>query len=127
MLADTQTLSTDCATDVDTNTSVYVRRFGDSQKSEFSVAGLSLPSEMLLTVSHDTGKSGEQRKMVRHDRTVANALNLPVTGSVYIVWVRPQDVAITDTMMLQDTNKLVDFLIEGGANANVTKVLNSEV
>jgi hypothetical protein len=38
-------LSTDTPTDVDTNLRVYALRFADSDHSEYSVAGLTLPLE----------------------------------------------------------------------------------
>lgn len=127
MLADTQTLSKDSATDVDTNTLVFTKRFADSDKSVFSVSGLTLPLETKLTVSHDTGKGDEQRKMARLDITVVDAALVPATASFYCVWVRPSNTAVTNAVMIEITNRLIDFLIEGGSNANVTAILNSEV
>lgn len=126
-LATSQALSKDTATDVDTNLSTYVLRAADIGRSEFSVAGLTLPSEKKLTVSHETGKSGEQRHLVRLDRTEVDALLVPATSSVYMVIVRPSNTAITNAILLEEVNKLVDFLIEGGSNANVTAILNNEV
>jgi hypothetical protein len=120
------TLSKDSATDVDTNTVVYALRAADLQRSEFSVAGLTLPSEQKLTVSHDTGKNEEQRHLIRLDRTEVDAYGVPATVSVYTVIVRPANTAITNAIILEEVNRLVDFLIEGGSNANVTAVLNSE-
>ncbi len=126
-LATSQALSKDTATDVDTNLSTYVQRAADLGRSEFSVAGLTLPNEKKLTVSHETGKSGEQRHLVRLDRTEVDALLVPATSSVYLVIVRPSNTAITNAILLEEVNKLIDFLIEGGSNANVTAILNSEV
>lgn len=126
-LATSQALSKDTATDVDTNLSTYVLRAADIGRSEFSVAGLTLPNEKKLTVSHETGKSGEQRHLVRLDRTEVDALLVPATSSVYMVIVRPANTAITNAILLEEVNKLIDFLIEGGSNANVTAVLNNEV
>ena len=120
------TLSKDSATDVDTNTVVYALRAADLARSEFSVAGLTLPTEKKFTVSHDTGKNGEQRHLVRLDRTEVDAFGVAATVSVYIVIVRPPSTAITNAIILEEVNRLVDFLIEGGSNANVTAVLNSE-
>jgi hypothetical protein len=127
MLADTQSLSKDTATDVDTNLTVFVKRYADSDKSVLSVAGLTLPEEKKLTISHDIGKGGEQRHLVRNDRTVVDAFGVAATGSVHIVFTRPPNTALTNAIMIEITNQLIDFLIEGGANANVTAVLNSEV
>jgi hypothetical protein len=125
-LATSQALSKDTATDVDTNLSTYVQRAADLGKSVFSVAGLTLPNERTLTVSHETGKSGEQRHLVRLDRTEVDALLVPATSSVYMVIVRPSNTAITNAILLEEVNKLVDFMIEGGSNANVTAILNNE-
>jgi hypothetical protein len=125
-LATSQALSKDTATDVDTNLSTYVAQAQDLGKSIFSVAGLTLPNQKLLTVSHDTGKNGEQRHLVRLDRTEVDSLLVPATVSVYVVIVRPASTAITNAIILEEVNKLVDFLVEGGTNANVTAVLNGE-
>jgi hypothetical protein len=120
-------LSKDCGTDVDTNLTVFDLRAADLNKSQFSVAGLTLPSEKVMTVSHETGKGGEQRHLVRIDRTEVDAFGVAATVSTYVVIVRPPSTAITNAICLEVVNQLVDFLIEGGTNANVTKVLNSEV
>jgi hypothetical protein len=126
-LATTQTLSKDTATDVDTNTVVYAQRYADNAKSAFSVAGLTLPNEKKLTVSHEVGKAGEERHLVRLDRTEVDAVLVPATVSTYIVIVRPPSLAITNAIIIEEVNRLIDFLIEGGANANVTALLNNEV
>lgn len=126
-LATSQTLSKDTATDVDTNTTVFVQRFADNGKSVFSVAGLTLPNEKLLTVSHDTDSKGNQRKLVRIDRTEVDAVLVPATCSVYLNIVRPPSTAITNAVLIEMVNQLIDFLVEGGSNANVTAVLNGEV
>jgi hypothetical protein len=127
MLANTQTLSKDSATDVDTNTVVYTQRFADDSKSVFSVAGLTPPNEKKFSVSHDTGKNGEHRLQVRLDRTEIDALGVPGTVSTYIVQVRPQNTALTNAICIEEVNRLIDFAIEGGSNANWTAVLNREV
>lgn len=127
MLADTQTLSKDCPTDVDTNTVAFVRRYGDSDKSVFSVAGLTPPVETKLSVSHETSKDGTQRHMARVDLTVVDSFGVAATGSFHGVWTRPANTAITNAIMIEATNRLIDFMIEGGSNANVTAILNSEV
>lgn len=119
-------LSKDSATDVDTNLAVYALRAADLQKSEFSVAGLTLPNEKKLTISHEIGKSGEQRHLIRLDRTEVDAFGVPATISTYVVIVRPPNTAITQAIALEEINRLVDFLIEGGSNANVVAVLNNE-
>lgn len=126
-LGSSLSLSKDSATDVDTNLSVYVLRAADLGRSIFSVAGLTLPAERIITVSHETGKAGEQRHLIRLDRTEIDANLVPATVSVYLVIVRPPSTAITGAVVLEEVNKLIDFLVEGGANANVTAVLNGEV
>lgn len=122
-----QALSKDSATDVDTNTVSYVLRYADVARSEFSVAGLTPPNEKKMTVSHETGKNGEARHLVRLDRTEVDAYGVPATISTYIVIVRPPNTALTNAICIEEVNRLVDFLIEGGANANVTALLNNEV
>lgn len=126
-LGSSLTLSVDSATEVDTNTQVFALRAADLGRSIFSLSGLTLPAERIITVSHETGKAGEQRHLVRFDRTVVDANLVPATSSVYLVIVRPPNTAITNATLIADINLLVDFLIEGGANANVTAVLNGEV
>jgi len=125
-LATSQSLSKDTPTDVDTNLTVFVQRFADNGKSVFSVAGLTLPEEKLLTVSHDVDSKGNQRKLIRIDRTAIDALLVPATCSVYMNIVRPPSTAITNALIIEMVNQLIDFLIEGGSNANVTAVLNGE-
>lgn len=122
-----QALSKDSATDVDTNTVSYVLRYADVSKSEFSVAGLTPPNEKKLSVSHETGKNGEARHLVRLDRTEVDSFGVPATVSTYVVIVRPPNTALTNAICIEEVNRLVDFLIEGGANANVTALLNNEV
>jgi hypothetical protein len=119
-------LSKDSATDVDTNLAVYALRAADLSRSEFSVAGLTLPTEQKLSISHEVGKGGEQRHLVRFDRTVVDAYGVAATVSTYVVIVRPPNTAITNAIILEEVNRMVDFLIEGGSNANVTAVLNNE-
>lgn len=121
------TLSKDTATDVDTNTVVYALRAADIGRSEFSVAGLTLPNEKKLTVSHEIGKSKEQRHLVRLDRTEVDAYGVAATVSTYVVQVRPSNTAITAAICIEEVNRLVDFIIEGGSNANWAAVLNNEV
>lgn len=126
-LGSSLSLSENCATDVDTGLRVYDLRAADLNRSEYSVAGLTKPNEQALTVSHEIAKAGEERHLVRVDETVVDALLVPATVSVYIVIVRPPNTAVTNALIIKNTNLLVDFLIEGGSNANVTKILNSEV
>jgi hypothetical protein len=123
----TQTLSKDSPTDVDTNLTTYASRFADSGRSVFSVAGLASPVEKKLTISHEDGKSGEVRHLVRLDRTEVDAYGVAATVSVYLVIVRPPNTAITNAVCIEEVNKVVDFLIEGGTNGNVTSLLNNEV
>lgn len=120
-------LSKDSATDVDTNLGVYDLRAADLNKSEYSVAGLTPPSEKALTISHETGKSGEARHLVRLDRTEVDAYGVAATVSTYVVQVRPPSTALTNAICIEEINRLVDFMIEGGSNANWTKILNNEV
>lgn len=126
-LGSSLTLSKDPATDVDTNTTVYTLRAADLGRSIFSKAGLTLPTEMKVTVSHEIGKGGEERHLIRFDRTEVDTNLVPATVSVYMVIVRPPSTALTTAIILEEVNKLVDFLVEGGSNANVTAMLNSEV
>lgn len=122
-----QTLSKDCATDVDTNTVVYDLQAADSGRSDFSVAGITPPSSKLMNIGHQTGKSGEARHKVGLDRTEIDAFGVPATLSTYVVQVRPPSSALTNAICLEEVNRLVDFIIEGGANANWVKILNNEV
>jgi hypothetical protein len=126
-LGSSLTLSKDTATDVDTNTTVFTLRAADLGRSVFSKAGLTLPVEEKVTVSHETGKGGEERHLVRIDRTEVDANLVPATLSVYMVIVRPPSTALTAAICIEEVNKIVDFLVEGGSNANVTALLNNEV
>jgi hypothetical protein len=126
-LATTQTLSKDSPTDVDTNTIVYTAQAQDLGKSVFSVQGLTPPASKELVVSHDTGKNGEGRHLIRLNHTEVDALLVPATASVYLNIVRPVSTAITNAIIIEMVNRLIDFLIEGGSNANVTAILNNEV
>jgi hypothetical protein len=127
MFPSPQALSKDSATDVDTNTSSYVLQYADSGESKYSVAGITPPAAKGLTVGHETGKDGVQRHRVRLDRTEVDAFGVAATVSTYVVIVRPPNTALTNAIVLEEVNKLVDFLIEGGANANVTALLNGEL
>lgn len=127
MISDPLSLSKDSPTDVDTNLTVYVKRYADSGRSEYSVSGLTIPAAKKFKVSHDTGKGGEERHLVSIQRTELDTLLVPATLSVNLTIVRPPSTAITTAIVLEEVNKLIDFLIEGGINANVTAVLNSEV
>jgi hypothetical protein len=120
-------LSKDSATDVDTNLSVYDLQAADSGRSDFSVAGLTPPTAKLMDIGHQTGKSGEARHKVGLNRTEVDAYGVPATLTTYIVQVRPASLALTNAICLEEVNKLVDFIIEGGTNANWTKILNNEV
>lgn len=126
-LANPLVLSPDCATDVDTNENSLDQRYGDVGKAVYSLAGLTAPAELKLTVSHEETKSGRLRHLVRLDRTVVDANLVPASASAYVVVDRELNTALTNTVLIELVNQLVDFLIEGGANANVVKLLNSEV
>lgn len=120
-------LSKDTATDVDTNLSVFDIRAADLHRSEFSVAGLTYPAERKLTLSHEETKDGVLRHLLRVDETVVDALLVPATASAYLVINRPKSTAVTNALIIGIVNYLIDFLVEGGSNANVTKLLNREV
>lgn len=121
------TLSKDCATDVDTNTVVYDLQAADLGSSVFSVAGLTPPQEKKLLIGHTVGKNGEARHRVGLSRTEVDAFGVEATLDTYIVQVRPPSTALTNAICLEELNRLIDACIEGGANANWTKVLNNEV
>lgn len=125
-LGATLSLSNDPAAEVDTNLTVYDLRAADMGHSEYSVAGLTLPAEMTLTIGHEVGKNGEQRKAIRLNVTALDANLAPATASVYTVMVRPANTAITNALLISMVNRMIDFLLEG-TNANVVKVLNGEV
>lgn len=120
-------LSKDSATDVDTNLSAFALRAADIDYSEYSVAGLTLPAAKVLTISHETRKAGEHAILAKIDRTEVDAYGVPATISVKFNIVRPPSTALTNAIILEVVNQLVDFLIEGGSNANVTALLNREV
>lgn len=120
-------LSTDTPTDVDTNLRVYVNRFVDSDNSEYSVAGLTLPNQQILKRADTVGKGGEQRKLTRLDETVVDAFGVAATASVYWNIIRPPNTAITNTVIKKMCYQLIDLLIEGGAGANIDAILNGEM
>jgi len=120
-------LSKDSPTDVDTNLSNFALRFADDGKSVYSVAGLTPPIEKKFTIGHDVGKGGEDRHLIRLDRTEVDSYGVPATLSVYVNIVRPPSTALTNAIIKEEVNKLVDFLIEGGTNANVDSILNNEL
>jgi hypothetical protein len=127
MLGTSLSLSTDTPTDVDTNLRVYVNRYVDSDKSEYSVAGLALPNKQILTRADSVGKAGEQRKLTRLDETVVDAFGVEATASVYVNFVRPSNTAVTNTVIKKMVYQLIDLLIEGGAGANIDAILNGEM
>lgn len=127
MLGSTLTLSSDPPTDVDTNTLVFALRGETVGRSEYGVAGLTSPAANELIVSHDTGKSGEKRHLVRINQTEVDAFGVAATGSVYLNIIDPNNTAITPAILIAMCNRLIDLLLEGGSNANVTKILNNEV
>ncbi len=126
MLGTSLALSPDVPTSVATNGVTYVLRAADLGRSEYSVAGLALPTERKLLVSHDTGKSGEQRSMIRIDKTEVDSLGVAATGSVYLVVVRPPNTAITNALLIASLNSLLNLLAVS-ANGNFTALLNREV
>jgi hypothetical protein len=119
-------LSQDTPTEVDTNTVAFVLRAADSGKSIYSVAGLSLPVETLLTISHETTKAGNQRHLVRIDSTNVDSLLVPATASVYLVIDRPPSLAHSANSITAQINQLIDFFIESGAG-RIAAILNNEV
>lgn len=126
MLTNPLPLSKDTATDVDTNLSSYVLKFADADHSEYSVAGLTPPNEKAIFVGHTTGKGGEARHLFRLNRTEVDAFGVPATLSVSLQITRPVSTALTNTIVKEEANKLVDFIIEGGSNANIDAFLNNE-
>jgi hypothetical protein len=119
-------LSKDVLTTAATNLETYALRAADLGRSEFSVAGLTAPNEKKLIVSHDVGKGGEERHMVRFDITVVDANLVPATMSIYMVVVRPPNTAITNTVITDAANRLM-YLLSASSNANLIAVLNNEV
>jgi hypothetical protein len=115
--------------DNDTSLDTYVLRAADLDAgSKFSVAGLAAPLEKTLEVSHETvAKTGRIRTRLRLARTEQDALLVPQTITTTLVIDRAPSTAITNAIAIEEINKLVDFLIEGGSNANVTALLNQEV
>lgn len=126
MLTNPLPLSKDTAVDVDTNLSSYALRFADSTHSEYSVSGLTPPLEKSIFVGHTKGKGGEDRHVFRLNRTETDAFGISATMSVYINIIRPPSSALTNTIVKEEVNKIVDFCIEGGSNANIDAILNGE-
>jgi len=126
MLTNPLPLSKDTATDVDTNLSSYVLKFADADHSEYSVAGITPPAEKSIFVGHAVGKGGEDRHLFRLNRTETDSLLVPATLSVSLQITRPQSSALTNAIVKEEVNKLVDFMIEGGTNANIDALLNGE-
>lgn len=119
-------LSKDVPTVAATNLETYALRAADLGRSEFSVSGLTLPAAKVLIVSHEKGKNGEERHLVRFDITVVDALLVPATVSIYLVIVRPPNTAITNQVILDQFNRLC-YLLCASANLNLVAVLNNEV
>lgn len=119
-------LSPDVATAVATNTISYALRFSDQDHAEFSLAGLTPPETKILSVRHDIGKNGEGRHVVRLDSSIPDSLQKVYTGSVYVNFVVPPSADFTAAAMAAMFNQLANWL-STSANANVTKILNSEV
>jgi hypothetical protein len=127
MLGNSLTLSKDSATNVDTNTVIYELQAPDAGSSTYAVAGITPPSSKNLRISHEEGKSGEARHLVRLDRTEVDAFGVPATVSTYVVQVRPPNSALTNALCIEEVNRLVDFIVHVASNGNWTKVLNGEV
>jgi hypothetical protein len=119
-------LSKDVPTVAATNLETYALRAADLGRSEYSVGGLTLPNSKVLIVSHEKGKAGEERHLVRFDITVVDALLVPATVSIYVVIVRPPNTAITNQVIIDHFNRLV-YLLAASANLNLVAVLNNEV
>jgi len=119
-------LSKDVPTVAATNLETYALRAADLGRSEYSVAGLTLPTQRKLTVSHELGKNGEERHLTRFDITAIDALLVPGTLSIYNVIVRPPNSAITNQIIIDTYNRL-QYLMVAAANANLTAILNGEV
>jgi len=119
-------LSPDSPTDVDTNAVAYTLRAADEDRSVFAVAGLTYPTEFLVEIGHKTDKNGVRRSVVKMIDTRLDSLNVPATSTMAFTIVRPPSSAFTEATLLQQAFRLVDFLIEGGAGANISKLLNLE-
>jgi hypothetical protein len=114
--------------DNDTSLDTYVLRAADLDAgSKFSVAGLALPLEKTLEISHETTKTGRIRTRVRLSRTEQDALLVPQSMTFTVTIDRPASAAITNAIVIEEANKMVDLMIEGGSNANMTALLNQEV
>jgi hypothetical protein len=120
-------LSPDSPTDVDTGTNNFDLRAADIGYSEYSVGGVTPPSSKVLVISHETDKNGVLRHLAKIDYVLVDAFGVPATLSVKFNIVRPPNTAITNGVIIGTLFQLIDFLIEGGAGANVTRLLNQEV
>lgn len=123
-------LSKDVTAPPTTNQVGYDLRHGDKGSSEYAVAGLALPLERVLTISHTEEKSGNRRHLVRLDRTEVDGLNSPATVSTYVVIVVPPNTVITNVIVKEEVARLSDFLLKtvnSVVQGNVDKILNSEV
>jgi hypothetical protein len=65
--------------------------------------------------------------LVRTNETLVDAYGVAGTASVYLNIVRPPNTAITNTVIKKMVYQLIDFLIEGGAGANIDAILNGEM
>jgi hypothetical protein len=120
-------LSTDSPSDADTNTQAFVLRFNDESKGVYSVAGLTSPEELKLTISHEVGSKGEKRHLARVDHTKADSITgALITITAYLVFVDPIGTAFSETLKKALVYRLIDLLIEGGAGAPISALLNSE-
>jgi hypothetical protein len=122
-----QSLSKDTPTNVGTNLTVYAVRFVDSDHSEYAVTGITPPAAKQFVVGHITGKGGEERHKAQLLRTEVDALLIPAQLQVTLTVVRPPSTALTNAIVKEEIYKLIDFLTEGGAGANIDAILNGEM
>lgn len=120
-------LSTDSPTDVDTNTETFNLRAADVGSSEYSVPSLTLPTERVLRIKHTTDANGTRRHLVQFAATGADSHGVPGTAIINFSISRPALDYFSEANMKAFIYELIDFLIEGGAGANVVKILNQEV
>jgi hypothetical protein len=126
MIGTTLILSPDVATAVATNTITYDLRAADVDRSVFSFAGLTYPTERKIDIGHQTDKNLVNRHVFKISSTLLDSLGVQGTGSVAFTVIRPANAAFTNAILIGLTNQLVTFLA-ASANANVTKLLNKEV
>jgi hypothetical protein len=125
--ADTQNLSPDTPTDVDTNTVAFVKRFGDEQRGVLSVQGLTAPAEKMIEILQPgPDKNGVRRHTVRYTQTGVDALGVAGYSSWDFTCRRAPNTFFTDAVLIAMFYQMVDMMIEGGAGANLSRLLNGE-